>query len=74
VQSSDDGKQLILALHVDAAYLVDPAAARARNLAAAQALFSAHKDLRSAFDRVLIIADSEGHSPSVTDLLAAQVP
>ena len=73
-QSSDDGKQLILALHVDAAYLADPAAARARNLAAVQALFAAHKDLRSAFDRVLIIADSDGHSPSVTDLLAAQVP
>lgn len=73
-QASDDGSQLILALHCDAAYIADPVAARARNAAAAQALFSAHKDMRTVFDRVLVIADSEGHSPFVSDLSAAQVP
>ena len=73
-QPSDDGKQLILALHYDAAYQADPAAGRARNVAAAQALLSAHKPLRSAFDRVLVIADSSGHTPFVNDYTMAQIP
>jgi len=73
-QPSDDSKQLILALHYDAAYLSDPVAGRARNVAAAQALLAAHKPLRTAFDRVLVIADSEGHSPFVNDYPMAQIP
>jgi len=73
-QPSDDGKQLILALHYDAAYLADPVAGRTRNIAAAQALLSAHKPLRTAFDRVLVIADSAGHSPFVNDYPMAQIP
>ena len=73
-QPSDDGKQLILALHYDAPYLADPVASRARNLAAVQALLAAHKPLRGAFDRVLVIADSAGHSPFVNDIPLAQIP
>jgi hypothetical protein len=73
-QPSDDSKQLILALHFDAPYQADPVAGRARNVAAAQALLSAHKPLRGAFDRVLVIADSSGHSPFVNDYPMAQIP
>jgi hypothetical protein len=73
-QPSDDGKQLILALHYDAPYQADPVAGRARNFAAAQALINAHKLLRTAFDRVLVIADSDGHSPFVNDYPMAQIP
>ncbi len=73
-QPSDDGKQLILALHYDAPYLADPVAGRARNVAAAQALLSANKPLRGAFDRVLVIAEASGHSPFVNDYPMAQIP
>lgn len=73
-QPFNDGKQLILALHYDAAYVADPVTARARNAAAAQALIGAHQEMRAAFDRVLIIADSEGHSPFANDLPMSQVP
>jgi hypothetical protein len=73
-QPFNDGKQLILALHYDAAYIADPVAARARNAAAAQALIGAHQEMRSAFERVLVIADSEGHVPFANDLPMSQVP
>jgi hypothetical protein len=73
-QPSDDGKQLILALHYDAPYEADPAAGRTRNIAAAQALVAAHKALRGAFDRVLVIADSSGHSPFVNDYPMDHIP
>jgi hypothetical protein len=76
-EASEDGKQLNLVLHLRADYLADAAAAKARNVAAARALFDAHKELRQGFNGVWIFADSAdsaGHEPLLTIQTIADIP
>jgi hypothetical protein len=66
-EGSDDGKRLNLVLHLQG----DPgmtasADEAARNTAAASAMLGAHKELRSGFDGVTVIAEVAGRSPFVT--------
>jgi hypothetical protein len=73
-QGSDDGKRLELVLHVRAEDNADPATEKVFNIAAAQALLVAHKELRAAFYEVSIFAESAGHAPVLTQLKMADVP
>ena len=67
-ESSEDGKQLNLILHVRG----EPAAsagdaATARNLAAGAALLGAHPELRSGFDQLWVVSETPGSNPFVTE-------
>lgn len=73
-EGSDDGKRLGLILHLKADALPDPAAARARNTAAAKAFLDAHKELRQSFDEVWVHAESQGKDPFVTEQKIAEIP
>ncbi len=73
-QGSEDGKELNLILHVSVDGVTDPAVVVARSKAAAKALLDAHMELRQAFSRVWIFADSEGHEPLVTEQTIANIP
>ena len=72
--SSEDGKELNLILHVRADDLTDPAAVTARSRAAAQAMLDAHIELRQAFHGVWVFADSAGHEPVVTEQTISNIP
>ncbi|MBW4037368.1 MAG: hypothetical protein HIU91_00580 [Acidobacteria bacterium] len=73
--NSESGKQLRLTLHMNADYMADVQAAKARNIAAATTLFDAHKDLREgAFGDVWIFADSTGYAPALTVEPMASIP
>jgi hypothetical protein len=63
---SEDGKQLNMVLHLTAESLADPAAAKARSVAAARALLDAHKEVRQDFKDVWVFVDSPGHEPLLT--------
>lgn len=65
VDGSEDGKRLNLVLHYKADSAADPAAARARNLAAVQALIAAFPELKGAYDGALVTADT-GSQPFTT--------
>ncbi len=71
---SDDGARLNLVLHLKADWLDDPAAARARNVAAAAAFVDAHVEIRQGFDAVVVFAESSGHPPVATELKMAEIP
>ena len=73
-ESSEDGKRLNLMLHLRADPIDDPAAARSRNQAAAQAFLAGHKDLRDAFNGVWVFAESAGHEPFATEQPMAAIP
>ena len=73
-ESSDDGKQVKLVLHMNADYIADPTAAKARNRAAVSALFDQHKDLKEAFNSVWCFADSAGHLPLLTQQAITEIP
>jgi hypothetical protein len=73
-ESSDDGKQVKLVLHMSADYIADPVAAKARNRAAVEALFDQHKDLKEAFNSVWCFADSPGHLPLLTEQAMSEIP
>jgi hypothetical protein len=72
--SSEDGSKLRLALHYRAQPLADPAAARARNLDAAQTLLDAHKELRTGIDTVFVFADVVDQPPFATEIPLSQIP
>jgi hypothetical protein len=72
--SSEDGKELNLILHVRVDDLTDAAAVTARSKAAAQALLDAHIELRQAFHGVWVFADSAGHEPVVTEQTISNIP
>jgi hypothetical protein len=73
-EGSEDGKDLDLILHLKADSVSDVEATKARNRAAAKALLDAHKELRPAFNRVLVFADAPGQSPLVTDSTMPEIP
>ncbi len=66
-QSSEDGKQLNLVMHLRADAVTDTNAAAARNMAAGVALLSAHPELRSGFDNLWVIAEAPNSNPFVTE-------
>jgi hypothetical protein len=65
---SEDGKSLDLLLHYSVSAVGDPTAAKARNLAAARAVLTAHPELRPAFARVIVFADAPGQPAFATEL------
>jgi hypothetical protein len=73
-EGSEDGKRLNLMLHLRADPIADPAAARARNDAAAKAFLSSHKELRTVFDGVWVFAESSGQNPFATEQKMADIP
>jgi hypothetical protein len=73
-QASDDGKDLNLVLHIPVDGVSDAAAAIARSKAAAKAILDAHIELRQAFTKVWIFADSEGHEPLMTEQTISDIP
>jgi hypothetical protein len=73
-EGSEDGKRLNLMLHMRADPIDDPAAARARNQAAAHAFLAAHKDLREVFNGVWVFAESAGHEPFATEQSMSAIP
>jgi hypothetical protein len=73
-ESSGDGKSLDLVLRLKAESVADVEGTKARNRAAAKALFDAHKELRAGFGRVLVFAEAAGQSPVVTDITVGEIP
>jgi len=73
-EGSEDGKQLNLLLRLKADSVSDVEATKTRNRAAAKALLDAHKELRPAFNRVLVFAEAAGQSPLVTDNTMQEIP
>lgn len=78
-QSSDDGKQLNLIVHLRAATppsapAGDPNAVGARNLAAGTALLAAYPELRSGFDNLWVIAEAPNTNAFVTERPMAEIP
>ena len=78
-EGSEDGKGLNLMLHVRLEANADPgapspAAAKARNTAAAKALLDAHKQLRQAFENVWVFAESPGHDTFATETKMDEIP
>jgi hypothetical protein len=71
---SDDGAHLNLLVHLRADSTLDAAAAKARNLAAAKELLTAHKELRSGFDSVLVFADASNQTAVLTQVKMAEIP
>lgn len=70
---SDDGRSVHLVLHIRAASVSDPAAARAHSLAAAAALLAAHPEFRTAFDNVVVIAEAAGQPPFALSFPVAEI-
>lgn len=70
---TDDGKGLDLVLHFKAEPMADPAAARARNTAAAKALLAAHPELRDSFTGVSVFAESPNQPPFATEQSFAEL-
>jgi hypothetical protein len=78
-EGSEDGKGLNLMLHLELEPGTDPAApnpaaAKARNVAAAAALLDAHKELRQAFANVWVFAESAGQDTFATEQKVAEIP
>ena len=72
--ASDDGTRLNLMLHYTADAQPDANLARARNIAAAKALLTAHKELRQGFDGVWVFADTAGQPPFGTEHKMTEIP
>jgi hypothetical protein len=70
---TDDGNGLDLILHYHADPLADPAAARARNTAAAKALLEQHPELRDGFTGISIFAESPNQPPFATEQSFAEL-
>jgi hypothetical protein len=78
-EGSEDGKRLNLMLHIELEPGSDPAApnpaaAKARNTAAAQALLDAHPLLRPTFANVWVFAESPAHDTFATEQKVAEIP
>ncbi len=73
-QGSEDGRQLDLMLHLQAATNEDSSAAGAWNMAAAKVFLGAHKGLRKVFDGVWVFAEQAGKSPFVTEFKMQDIP
>lgn len=72
--SSLGSDRIDVAMHFAADAIVDPAAARARNRAAASALLNAHPDLRDHFHGVWVFAETPNAPPFATEDAMAQLP
>lgn len=73
-EGSEDGKRLNLMLHVQGEPVTDTAATRARNLAAASALLTAHRELREGYAAVWVFNEAPGQNPFVTQHPIAEIP
>jgi len=71
--SVDDSVGLDVAAHLKVETLEDGAAARKRNLDAAQALLTAHPELRKSFHGVWVFAEAPGKAPYATELAMADI-
>ena len=67
-QAAENDGPLRLVLHVEAQGSTAPSALRERGTAAAQALLTAHPELRPAFTSVLAFVETPGGSPEVVSL------
>ncbi len=65
---------LDLVIHVTAADVSDPVAARAHNLKVMQAMLTAHPELKEAFHGLWVFADAPGSTPFGIELPMAQIP
>lgn len=71
--ATDDGKGVDLVIHYRADSALGGDAARARNVAAASALLTAHPELREGFSGVSVFADIAGQSPFATELSLSEI-
>lgn len=71
---SEDGTKLRLALHYRGEPVTDAVVGRARNLAAAQTLLDAHKELRQGIDSVFVFADIAGQPPFANEIPLTEIP
>lgn len=71
---SDDGAHLNLLVHLLAGAGLDAAKQKARNVSAAAALLSAHRELRSGFESVLVFAEAPNQPVFLTQVKLADVP
>ena len=60
-------------MHLEAESTADASAASARSLAAAEALLSAHPELRSGFDNLWVLAEAPNTNPFVTERPMAEI-
>ncbi len=72
-ESSSDGRQLNLLVHLRAEENSDAGAALARDIAAGDALLKAHPELRTGFDHLWVVSEARGSSPVVSDRPMAEV-
>jgi hypothetical protein len=70
---TDDGKGVDLVLRYRADSALGGDAARARNVAAASALLTAHPELREGFSGVTVFAEVSGQTPFATELSLAEI-
>ena len=66
-ESSEDGKQLNLIVHLQTEAQTDSNVETAHNLAAGSVLLTAHPELRTGFDNLWVIAEATGANPFVTE-------
>lgn len=71
--SSADGKQLNLLVHLRGEAGNDAQAALARDVAAGDALLKAHPELRTGFDNLWVISETPATNPVVSDRPVAQI-
>lgn len=76
-ESSPNGRELDLLVHLRAegngGGINDATAALARDLAAGDALLRAHPELRTGFNRLLVISEAAGTNPVISDRPMAEV-
>ena len=70
---SPDGKQLNLLVHLRGENGNDAQAALIRGVAAGDALLKVHPELRTGFDNLLVISETTGTNPVISDRPMAQV-
>ncbi len=71
--SSSDGKQLNLLVHLRGEEGNDAQAAAVRGAAAGDALLRAHPELRTGFDNLWVISETPGSNPVISDRPMAEV-
>ena len=72
--ATDDGRGVDLVIHYRTEAAADPAAARARNNAAAKAVLDAHPELRNVFTGVSVLAEIPGQAPFATEQPVSEIP
>lgn len=72
-ESSSDGKQLNLLVHLRGEAGNDAQAALARDMAAGEAFVKAHPELRTGFDNLWVISETPGTNPVISDRPMAEI-